>query len=84
MKHFEPFPLGHYKIDWKRFGERVRIVREVDNGLSLRKFAELTDISPATLCRCERGAPLEADHFFTLLQVLGLPFEIPEEVIKHA
>lgn len=83
MKHFEPFPLGHYKIDWRSFGERVKVIRE-DNGLTLRKFAELTGVSPATLCRCERGAPLEADHFFTLLQVLGLPFEIPEEVIKHA
>lgn len=83
MKHFEPFPLGHYKIDWKRFGELVKVIRG-ENDLSLREFAELTGVSPATLCRCERGETLETDHFFTLLQVLGLPFEIPEEVTKHA
>ena len=76
MKHFEPFPLGHFAIDWKRFGEMVRRVRE-DNDLTMRKFADVTGVSASTLCRCEQGAPLEADHFFTLLQVLGLPFEIP-------
>ena len=83
MKHFEPFPLGHFAIDWKRFGEMVKRVRE-DNDCTMRKFAEITGVSAATLCRCERGASLEADHFFTLLQVLGLPFEVPEEVTKHA
>ena len=83
MKHFEPFPLGHFEIDWKRFGEMVYIVR-VENGFTMRKFAEMTGVPASTICRCERGATLEADHFFTLLQVLGLPFEVPEEVTKHA
>lgn len=83
MKHFEPFPLGYFQIDWKRFGELVKIVRE-ENSFTLRKFADLTGVSAATLCRCEKGLSVEPDHFFTLLQVLGLPFEIPEEVTKPA
>jgi hypothetical protein len=57
MRHFEPFPLGYFQIDWKKFGEMVKIVRE-ENDLSLRGF--------------------------TLLQVMGLPFQIPEEVTKAA
>lgn len=83
MKHFEPFPLGYFQIDWKRFGELVNIMRE-ENHLSLRRLAALTGISFSTLSRCERGYSVEPDHFFTLLQVLGLPFEIPEEVTKPA
>lgn len=83
MKHFEPFPLGYFQIDWKRLGELVKIVRE-ENHFSLRGMADFTGISAATLSRCERGMSVEPDHFFTLLQVLGLPFEIPEEVTKPA
>lgn len=83
MRHFDPYPLGYFRIDWKRFGERVKTVRE-ENHFSLRGFADLTGASAPTLSRCERGAEIEADHFFTLLQVLGLPFDIPEEVTKRA
>ena len=83
MKHFEPFPLGYFQIDWKRFGELVKIARE-ENHFSQRGFADLTGLSAATICRVENGYSVEPDHFFTLLQVLGLPFEIPEEVTKPA
>lgn len=83
MKHFEPFPLGYFQIDWKRFGELVKITRE-GNKFSLRGMADFTGISAATLCRCEQGLSVDPDHFFTLLQVIGLPFEIPEEVTKPA
>lgn len=83
MKHFEPYPLGYFQVDWKRFGELVKIARE-ENCHTLRSFADLTGVSASTLCRCERGMSVEPDHFFTLLQVLGLPFEIPEEVTKPA
>lgn len=83
MRHFEPFPLGYFQIDWRRFGELVKICRE-ENYFSLRGFADLTGVSASTLSRCERGKSIEPDHFFTLLQVLGLRFEIPEEVTKPA
>lgn len=83
MRHFEPYPLGYFQINWKRFGELVKIARE-ENHFSLRGFADFTGISFSTLSRCERGYSVEPDHFFTLLQVLGLPFEIPEEVTKPA
>lgn len=83
MKHFEPFPLGYFQVDWKRFGELVKITRE-ENKFSLRRFADLTGMSAATLCRCEKGLSVDPDHFFTLLQVIGLPFDIPEEVTKPA
>jgi transcriptional regulator with XRE-family HTH domain len=83
MRHFEPYPLGYFKIDWKRFGELVRIAREA-NKMSQREFAEATGISAATICRCENGYSVDPDHFFTLLQVIGLPFELPEELTKPA
>jgi len=83
MRHFEPFPLGYVQIDWKRVGELVKIARE-ENHFSLRGFADFTGISFATLSRCERGAAVDPDQFFTLLQVIGKPFDIPEEIIKPA
>jgi transcriptional regulator with XRE-family HTH domain len=83
VRHFDPFPLGRFQIDWQAFGEMVYQIR-VENGFTMREFAVLTGISPSTLCRCEQGHSLETDHFFTLLQVLGLPFEVPEQILKHA
>jgi len=82
MKHFEPFPLGHFKVDWKYFGERVKVVRE-ENGWTQRDLAKLTEISAATICRCEKGLSIEPENFFLLLQVLGLPFQLPDEILKR-
>lgn len=80
MKHFDPFPLGHFKVDWLNLGDMVFKMREA-NGLSLRDAAALLDISAATLCRAEQGHAVEPDHFFTLLQFVGVPFQLPESIL---
>lgn len=80
MKHFDPFPLGHFKIDWLKFGDKVFKMREA-NGLSLRDTAKLTGISYATLSRVERGYSVEPDHFFTLCQFVGISFDLPDSIL---
>jgi transcriptional regulator with XRE-family HTH domain len=80
MKHFDPFPLGHFKVDWLRFGQMIKNIREA-NEWTLRDAAKVLDISPATLSRAERGYSVDPDHFFTLLQFTGLPFQLPESVL---
>lgn len=82
MIHFDPFPLGHFKIDWLKFGGMVREVREA-NGLTLREAAKLIDISPATIMRAEHGYSVDPDHFFTLLQFVGVPFDLPDTICKR-
>lgn len=79
MKHFDPFPLGHFKINWQAFGEMVYVMR-IENEMSLREAAKLLDISAATISRVERGYPVDTDHFFTLLQFVGVPFDLPDQI----
>ena len=80
MKHFDPYPLGHFRIDWMKLGDMVFEMREA-NKLSLRDAAKLLDISAPTLCRVEQGHPVQPDHLFTLLQFVGVPFQLPESVL---
>lgn len=80
MKHFDPFPLGHFKIDWLKFGDMVFKMREANN-LTQRDASKLLGMSPATICRVERGYAVEPDHFFTLLQFVGVPFGLPENIL---
>lgn len=80
MIHFDPFPLGHFKIDWLKFGGMIKDMREA-NGLTLRAAADLTGVSAATIMRAEHGYSVEPDHFFTLLQFVGVPFQLPESVL---
>jgi transcriptional regulator with XRE-family HTH domain len=80
MKHFDPFPLGHFKVDYKALGEMVYEMR-VNNGMTVREAAKLLDMSAATISRAERGYSVEPDHFFTLLQFVGVPFQLPESVL---
>lgn len=82
MKHFDPLPVGYFKIDWQRFGQMVLNMRE-NNGLSLRDTATLLDISAATINRAERGCPVDPDHFFTLLQFVGVQPNLPESILSR-
>src|SRR5688572_14107755 len=81
MKHFDPFPLGYFKINWQAFGQMVLEMREA-NGLNLRDAAKLLDISAATISRVERGYSVEPDHFFTLLQFVGVTPNLPERMLE--
>lgn len=81
MKHFDPFPLGHFKIDWLKFGGMVFEMREA-NDLSYRDAADLLGISASTLCRVEQGHAVDPDHFFTLLQFVGITPQLPESILK--
>lgn len=81
MKHFDPFPLGHFKINWQAFGRMVFETRNA-NGMSLREAERLLDISAATLSRAERGYSVEPDHFFTLLQFVGVTPNLPEKILE--
>lgn len=81
MKHFDPFPLGHFKIDWLKFGDAVFKMREA-NSLTQRQAAELLGMSYPTICRVERGKPCGANHFFTLCQFVGIPFDLPENILQ--
>lgn len=67
MIHFDPFPLGHFKIDWLKFGGMIKEI----------------DISYSTISRAERGYSVDPDHFFTLLQFVGIPFDLPETICKR-
>lgn len=80
MRHFDPFPLGHFKVDWLKFGDMVFKMREANN-LTLRDAASLTGVSALTICRVERGKSVQPDHFFTLLQFVGVPFQLPDSVL---
>jgi transcriptional regulator with XRE-family HTH domain len=81
LKHFDPFPLGHFAVDWNAFGLRVNKIRS-ENNMSVRDVQALTGISAATISRAERGYSVEPDHFFTLLQFIGVPFDVPREILK--
>lgn len=80
MKHFDPFPLGYFKIDWLKFGDRVFKMREA-NGLTQRQTAALLGMSHSTICRIERGYSVDPDHFFTLLQFVGVQPVLPESIL---
>lgn len=82
MKHFDPFPLGHFKIDWLKFGSQIKDMRE-GNGMSLREAAKLLDISPATIMRAEHGYSVDPDHFFTLLQFIGVQPVLPDAILQQ-
>jgi transcriptional regulator with XRE-family HTH domain len=83
MRHYDPFPLGRFEIDWKAFGLMVNKMRS-ENGMTVRDVEALTKISYATISRVERGYSVEPDHFFTLLQFIGIPLDLPEEIVKAA
>jgi transcriptional regulator with XRE-family HTH domain len=80
MKHFDPLPLGYFKINWLVFGRMVLAMREA-NGMTLREASALLDISPSTIMRAEHGFSVEPDHFFTLLQFVGVPFDLPDKIL---
>lgn len=78
MKHFDPF-----QINYGALGRMVNRKR-VEDKLTMRELARVTNVSAATICRAERGNSIDADRFFRLLEYVGTDVRkfIPAELCK--